>query len=202
MSRDPASGAVMAGPPVQASVYRWAGAWGPFQIRVRCGECFLTEKVIEDVLANELDGVPVALAVHDWLSAWWKPLLRGGWHAPIVVVGGRIISQGQALNRGVFVEAVITAHARATPLQGSHVFGRDGCRHCAKARSLLSAAAAEYRYHDVVRAPRDLYEMLARVKPLIGASTPVTLPQVFLNGAYVGGAEELGEALNPAREML
>ena len=90
----------MAGAPVQVTVYRWAGAWGPFRIRVPCGECFLTEKVIEDVLANELDGIPVALAVHDWLSGWWKPLPRGGWHAPIVVVDGRITSQGQALNRG------------------------------------------------------------------------------------------------------
>ena len=30
---------------------------------------------------------------------WWKPLRRGGWHAPIVLVDGRLISQGHALNR-------------------------------------------------------------------------------------------------------
>ena len=182
-------------PVVQVTVYRWAGAWGPFRARVPCGECLLTEEVIEDVLSEELHDVPVALEVHDWLSVWWKPLLRGGWHAPIVMVNRRVVSQGRALNRGVLVEAVITAHAGATPLDGSHLFGRAGCRHCEQARAMLAKAALKYEYHNVVRAPRDLYEMLARVKPLIGASIPITLPQVFLGGAYVGGTEELRETL-------
>jgi len=31
----------------------------------------------------------------------------------------------------------------------------------------------------------------AFVKPLIGARTPVTVPQIWLNGNYVGGADDL-----------
>ena len=181
---------------VKVTVFRWAGAWGPFRVRVPCGECALTEEVVEDVLSKELHGVPVAFEIHDWLSVWWQPLLRGGWHAPIVSVNGRVVSQGRALNRGVLVEAVITAHAGSTTLDGSHVFGRSGCPLCEQARVMLAEAALEYEYHDVVCAPSDLYEMLTRVKPLIGASTPITLPQVFLSGAYVGGAQELQEKLN------
>ena len=53
----------------------------------------------------------------------------------------------------------------------------------------------EYRYHDVVQEPRALYEMLARVKPIIGAKTPVTVPQIWLNGQYIGGASELVKSL-------
>ncbi|MEL7487655.1 MAG: hypothetical protein AAGJ87_10635, partial [Pseudomonadota bacterium] len=39
------------------------------------------------------------------------------------------------------------------------------------------------------------YEMLARVKPIIGEETPVTTPQIWLDGAYIGGADELGAKL-------
>ena len=36
-----------------------------------------------------------------------------------------------------------------------------------------------------------MYEMLARVKPIVGPKTPVTTPQIWVDGEYVGGAEEL-----------
>ncbi|HQV15952.1 MAG TPA: hypothetical protein PK620_13615, partial [Denitromonas sp.] len=95
------------GSAVQIVVYRWAGAWGPFKVTVPCGECALTRDVIVDTLAHELDGIAVELDVRDWLSEWWRPLLKGGWHAPIVMVEGKVVSQGQALNRGVLTQAVI-----------------------------------------------------------------------------------------------
>jgi glutaredoxin len=33
--------------------------------------------------------------------------------------------------------------------------------------------------------------MLARVKPLIGPRVPVTVPQIWIDGDYVGGADQL-----------
>jgi glutaredoxin len=181
--------------PVRVTLYRWAGSWGPFAVKVPCGECALSADVLADVFATELAGVPVALEVREWLSEWWRPLLRGGWHAPIVLVEGRLISQGQALNRGVLTEAVIAAHARRTPIAGSHLFGKAGCAHCRRAKEQLDAAGIAYADHDVVKEPRALYEMLARVKPLIGARTPITVPQIWLEGAYVGGADQLAARL-------
>lgn len=92
---------------VKITVFRWAGAWGPFKVSIPCGECSLTKDVIDDTISHELSGIPVELELRDWLSEWWKPLKKGGWHAPIVMVEGRVISQGRALNRGLLTQAVI-----------------------------------------------------------------------------------------------
>ncbi|MGR3913946.1 MAG: glutaredoxin [Gammaproteobacteria bacterium] len=181
--------------PVRVTVYRWAGAWGPFTVSIPCGECALTGDVITDTCATELKGIPVKLEMLDWLSHWWKPLPKGGWHAPIVMVDGRIISQGKALNRGVLTQAVVEAYALRSEVTRDVLFGKETCAHCKRARGYLESAGVDYAYHDVVREPRALYEMLARVKPIIGAKTPVTVPQIWLRGAYVGGADELSEIL-------
>ncbi len=85
--------------PIKVFLYRWAGSWGPFQVKIPCGECTLTKDVILDVLEKELIGIPVELELREWLSEWWKPLIRGGWHAPIVIVGDKLVSQGSAINR-------------------------------------------------------------------------------------------------------
>jgi glutaredoxin len=180
---------------VKVVLYRWAGAWGPFSIKIPCGECALTRDVIEDTLANELVGIPVELQTYDWLSCWWKPLKKGAWHAPIVMVEGTVVSQGAALNRGLLTQAVIENYAAHSRVQGNLVFGKQSCPHCRRAKGYLEKAGIEYRYLDVVGEPRALYEMLARVKPLISAKAPVTVPQIWLDGAYIGGADELAGRL-------
>ncbi|WP_439860827.1 glutaredoxin family protein [Pseudomonas sp. MBLB4136] len=183
---------------VRITLYRWAGRFGPLRIRIPCGECALTRDVIEDTLANELADIPVELRLRDWLSQWWQPLLKGGWHAPIVMVEGRVISQGNALNRGVLTEAVIAHHAGRSPVSGNHLFGKASCPHCQRAEGYLAHAGIDFRYHDVVKDSRALYEMLARVKPLVGASTPISVPQIWLDGQYIGGADQLSTRLHSA----
>ncbi|GAA3546088.1 glutaredoxin [Zobellella aerophila] len=176
---------------VMVTLFRWAGAWGPFKVSIPCGECSLSKDVIQDTLATELAGVPVELEIREWLSEWWRPLVKGGWHAPIIMVEGRVIAQGHALNRGVLVQAVIEAHALRTAVSGNHLFGKQSCPHCQRAKGYLQQAGIDYRYHDVVKDPGALYEMLARVKPIIGPKTPVTVPQIWLDGRYIGGADQL-----------
>ena len=180
---------------VNVTIYRWAGTWGPFKVKIPCGECALSSDVVKDTLENELKGLSVELETKEWLSEWWKPLRAGGWHAPIIMVDGEVISQGHALNRGLLTEKVVAAHARINAISGSHLFGKENCGYCKKAKALLEKQKISYVYHDVVKSPRALYEMLARVKPLISAKTPVTLPQIWLDGHYVGGADQLEEML-------
>ena len=182
---------------ITIQVYRWAGSWGPFKVSIPCGECSLTKDIIQDTIDCDLSGIDVQIDMRDWLSEWWKPLTKGGWHAPIVMVDGKIISQGRALNRGLLTEAVIESHANKTAVsaQKNIVFGKESCPHCVRAKEHLDQANIEYTYYDVVKEPRALYEMLARVKPIIGPKTPVTVPQIWLNGEYVGGASELSERL-------
>lgn len=181
--------------PVEVKVYRWAGSWGPWKVNIPCGECSLTLDVISDTFETELSGVPVSLDVREWLTEWWRPLPKGGWHAPIVMVEGKVVSQGHALNRGVLTETIIDAHARRSPVSGNHLFGKASCPHCVRAKEYLEQSGVEYAYHDVVKEPRSLYEMLARVKPIVGPKTPITVPQIWLDGSYVGGADELSELL-------
>lgn len=183
-------------------LYRWAGSWGPFSVKIPCGECSLTKDVILDTIKEELKGLPVELEMHDWLSEWWRPLLRGGWHAPIVMVEDKVISQGRALNRGLLTEAVTDAYASSTKIEGSHLFGKEGCPHCNRAKDLLAETGINYIYHDVVKSPAALYEMLARVKPLIGPKTPVTVPQIWLDGTYIGGADQLVEYLKEGKNLV
>ena len=186
---------------VTVTLFRWAGAWGPFTIKIPCGECSLSKDIILDTIKTELEGIPVKLEIREWLTEWWRPLLSGGWHAPIVIVNGKVISQGRALNRGVLTEAVIGAYARSSLIEGNHVFGKKGCPHCERAKELLEKKGIEHTYHDVVKNPAALYEMLARVKPLIGSKTPVTVPQIWMDSNYLGGADQLTQHLNE-RENL
>jgi glutaredoxin len=185
---------------IKVTLYKWAGAWGPFKVSIPCGECSLTKDVIQDTFDTELAGVDVELDEQEWLSEWWKPLPKGGWHAPIVMVEGKIVSQGHALNRGVLTEAIIDAHAKRTAVQGTHVYGKETCPHCKRAKGYLEEAKVSYEYHDVVREPRALYEMLARVKPIVGPKTPVTVPQIWINGYYIGGADQLSDVLKVSVE--
>lgn len=182
--------------PVKITLFRWAGQWGPWKVSIPCGECSLTLDVIKDTMATELAGVPVELDVREWLSEWWKPLPKGGWHAPIVIVEDKMVSQGAALNRGVLAEAVIKAHVARSTIQGNHVFGKETCPHCTRGKKYLDEAGIDYRYHDVVKEPASLYEMIARVKPIVGPRTPITVPQIWLDGEYVGGADDLARRLN------
>jgi len=176
---------------VRVELFRWAGSWGPFNIRIPCGECTLTLGVIEDTLKEELAGIPVDLQVYDWLDYWWRPLLKGGWHAPIVLVEGRLVSQGAALNRGLLTEGVIKVYAQRSNLVGNHLFGKESCPHCQQANGYFAERQIAFQYHDVIKTPRALYEMLARVKPLVGPKTPITVPQIWRDGVYIGGADQL-----------
>ncbi|NLS12109.1 glutaredoxin [Vibrio sp. SM6] len=177
--------------PIKLTLYRWAGSWGPFKVNIPCGECTLTKDIIKDVLVNELAGIPVEVEIKDWLSHWWEPLKHGAWHAPIVKVGDKIVSQGEALNRGVLVQKIIEQWTKQDNLKGNIVFGKAGCPHCVRAKSLLDKVGISYQYHDVVKESSALYRMIPEVKAHIGLKTPVTVPQIWLEGSYIGGADAL-----------
>ncbi len=177
--------------PIKITLYRWAGSWGPFKVNIPCGECTLTKDILKDTFENELAGVDVELEVKDWLSHWWEPLKLGAWHAPILVVEGKVISQGEALNRGVLVQSVIAEWTKRDDLQGNIVFGKATCPYCVKAKKALDQAGIPYTYYDVVKDSAALYRMIPEVKAHIGQKTPVTVPQIWMNSEYIGGADNL-----------
>ncbi|WED24469.1 glutaredoxin [Vibrio sp. JC009] len=177
--------------PVKITLYRWAGSWGPFKVNIPCGECTLTKDILKDTFENELADVPVELEVKDWLSVWWEPLRHGAWHAPIVMVEGSVVSQGEALNRGLLVQSVIKVWTARDTLKGNIVYGKATCPFCIKAKKILDNAGVNYQYCDVVKDSAALYRMIPEVKAHIGEKTPVTVPQIWLEGKYIGGADQL-----------
>ena len=79
---------------------------------------------------------------------------------------------------------------------GNHLLGKATCPHCVRAKGYLEQAGIDYDYHDVVKYPRSLYGLLARVKPIVGPKTPITVPQIWIKGDCVGGAGHLSKILN------
>jgi glutaredoxin 3 len=60
----------------------------------------------------------------------------------------------------------------------------DWCPHCRRARSLLESKGVTFTEIDVDLTPNSRAEMMAR-----GGGD--TLPQIFIGGAALGGADEL-----------
>lgn len=59
-----------------------------------CEECDLTVRLVNQ-LVGELDaGDAIRVQAKPWLANMIPALLKGGWHPPVLLVGGRIHSQG------------------------------------------------------------------------------------------------------------
>jgi glutaredoxin 3 len=58
------------------------------------------------------------------------------------------------------------------------------CGYCARAKSLLERKGAAYEEFDVMMDEKKRAEMRERAKRS-------TVPQIFINGQYIGGSDEL-----------
>lgn len=63
------------------------------------------------------------------------------------------------------------------------LIGRPGCKHCVRAKELLEAANIEY--DEIEATPRTLRATTGKT----------TTPQIFIDGKYIGGADELEKYL-------
>ncbi len=96
---------------IRITVYRWAGEKWFFRIRSECAECDLAVAQVRSLLPAHPDW-PVELEVKPWLSYLWESLRRGGWHAPVVLVDGRLVRQGTVPTRAELRAAVEIALKR------------------------------------------------------------------------------------------
>ncbi|MGD8616961.1 MAG: glutathione peroxidase [Gammaproteobacteria bacterium] len=71
------------------------------------------------------------------------------------------------------------------------VFSREGCPYCARAKGVLQDAGVQF---EELVLNRDYTE--ATLRAVSGRST---VPQVFINGAHIGGSQELEAYLNNAQ---
>jgi len=96
---------------IKIAVYRWAGEKWFFRIGSECVECDLAVSQVKALLSAHPDW-PVELEVKPWLTHLWEALRHGGWHAPVVLVDGRIVRQGTVPSRAELATAVRLALAR------------------------------------------------------------------------------------------
>jgi glutaredoxin len=69
----------------------------------------------------------------------------------------------------------------------AEVYTKTVCPHCVRAKLLLANRGAEIIEID---APSNLDAMTSRVVAA-GGRPPQTVPQIFLDGQYIGGADQL-----------
>jgi len=76
----------------------------------------------------------------------------------------------------------------ATPPHDVLMFTKPGCSFCTKAKSLLSERG--WAYEEVASSPRRLRAV----------SSKASTPQIFIDGKYVGGSQELEEYLKTSQD--
>lgn len=67
------------------------------------------------------------------------------------------------------------------------IYTRGFCGYCARARALLESKGITYIEHDISMGGPKREEMLAR------SNGGTTVPQIFIDGAHVGGSDHLAE---------
>lgn len=81
------------------------------------------------------------------------------------------------------------------------VYGKQDCNYCKKAVQLLQSKMLEFVYHDVL-VDRQVYK---RMQDAVEKSTgrfAETVPQIFVDGTYVGGYTELAASLEAKKEVV
>ena len=65
------------------------------------------------------------------------------------------------------------------------IYTKMGCPYCTRAKGLLSQKGAAFEEYDITMGGPKRTEMLAR------ANGGYTVPQIFIDGAHVGGSDDL-----------
>jgi hypothetical protein len=96
---------------IRITLYRWAGQKWLFRIRSECAECDLAVGQVRRLLSAHPDW-PLDLEVKPWLTHLWESLRFGGWHAPVVLVDGKLVRQGTIPTRAELEAALRRALER------------------------------------------------------------------------------------------
>jgi hypothetical protein len=85
---------------------------GPLSIPHRfCEECNLTISLVRRVVA-ELGREDIEVVVKPWLRHALDALRRGGWHAPVVTIDGKVFSQGLVPDAAALRKSLLVARPR------------------------------------------------------------------------------------------
>ena len=75
--------------PIVIADFKWAGNLGPIKIKSPCNECDIVTNMLRKMIEEDFSGKNVVLEVKPWLNNIFYCLVRGAWHAPIIIVDGK-----------------------------------------------------------------------------------------------------------------
>lgn len=79
---------------VDITIYKVTGKQLFFNIPEKiCEECDLSVATVKNI-AKKMNGNKIDIEVKPWFNKLPEVLLKGGWHPPVVMVNGKIFSQG------------------------------------------------------------------------------------------------------------
>ncbi len=184
---------------VRLTLYRYAGKFLFFRIKERCNECDITYAVLQRLMSDQFHGKPVLLRIVPWLDNFWKVIWRGGWHAPILTVNGKVFSQGKVpdipkllstigkiLNDIALLQSEeVKVEKTATPEKESEitVYFSPACPHCRQLLSYLDNNGVRYVGRDVTKTESARND----VKRLTGR---LTIPVVVIKGEIINGFDQ------------
>ena len=88
-------------------MYRWEGKKFGIEIKSECKECEMNTAILASMKQKEFTNKPVVIEIKPWLSNLWEALRHGGWHAPVILVNGKLFSQGVVVNRDKLSQSVL-----------------------------------------------------------------------------------------------
>lgn len=74
------------------------------------------------------------------------------------------------------------------------VYTKNYCPYCVKAKTLLNSLNVEFEEIDITDTPEKIEELKAK-------SGAMTVPQIFVDGKFIGGATDI-EALNEEGKLM
>lgn len=75
--------------PIVITDFKWAGKLWPIEIKSPCNECDINTSMLKKMMDEDLKGKNVVLEIKPWLNNIFYCLIRGAWHAPIIIVDGK-----------------------------------------------------------------------------------------------------------------
>lgn len=92
----------------EITIYRFTGSQGFFSIpKAWCEECDLLVAIVKKTVAQLGIEDKTKLEVKPWFLWFWQPILTHfAWHAPILVINGKLVSQGIVPDKLTLIQAL------------------------------------------------------------------------------------------------
>ena len=93
---------------IQIAIYPMTGKQGLFFVPEEwCKECDLVISLVQDVIKELNLGDKVDIKIRPWFLWAWLPLFRYfAWHPPILIINGKLISQGIVPGKEQVIDAM------------------------------------------------------------------------------------------------